>query len=211
MWPRACSVRAPHGAPSTWQHALDVRIELTRLQQVRTRAHQLLPPRPPPRTHTSCGRIEHIDVRHADLTRWPSLFAGMVVVASMSMALGLRAVLFMARCVRPTAHTPHTTPHLLTVARACCARLSELFIHHVQGAGDAAFKTEKLYVVRQHSSSTRSRCGSGERSRATSWTPPKACQGSCPAGAPTPVTPWASTHIAVACRVRVGFPGSLSG
>ena len=154
-WPRACSVRAPHGAPSTWQHALDVRIELTRLQQVRTRAHQLLPPRPPPRTHTSCGRIEHIDVCHADLTRWLSLFAGMVVVASMSMALGLRAVLFMARCVRPTAHTPHTTPPGLTVARTCCVRLLELIIHRVQGAGGATFNIDKLSVVRKHSSSTR--------------------------------------------------------
>ena len=127
-WPRACSVRAPHGAPSTWQHALDIRIELTRLQQVRTRAHQLLPPRPPPRTHTSCGRIEHIAVRHADLTRSPSLFAGMVAVATTSMARALRAVLFMARCVRPTAHTPHTTPHLLTHARAVPGCRSSSFI-----------------------------------------------------------------------------------
>ena len=154
-WPRACSVRAPHGAPSTWQHALDVRIELTRLQQVLTRAHQLLPPRPPPRTHTSCGRIEHNAVRHADLTRSPSLFAGMVAVATTSMARALRAVLFMARCVRPTAHTPHTTPHRVTVARTCCVRLSELIIHRVQGAGGATFNIDKLSVVRKHSSSTR--------------------------------------------------------
>ena len=120
MWPRACSVRAPHGAPSTWQHALDVRIELTRLQQVRTRAHQLLPPRPPPRTHTSCGRIEHIDVRHADLTRWPSLFAGMVVVASMSMALGLRAVRPVHGKVCPS-HRSHATHH--TTPPDSCTRV----------------------------------------------------------------------------------------
>ena len=33
--------------------------------------------------------------------------------------------------------------------------------------------------------------------------------GSCPAGVPTPVTPWANILVAVACRVRFGFPGSL--
>ena len=108
-WPRACSVRAPHGAPSTWQHALNVRIELTRLQQVRTRAHQLLQPRPPPRTHTSCGLIEHIVVRHADLDRSLTLFAGMAVVATTSMARAQRAVPAISRCVPslPSRPAPH--------------------------------------------------------------------------------------------------------
>ena len=117
-WPRACSVRAPHGAPSTWQHALDVRIELTRLQQVRTRAHQLLPPRPPPRTHTSCGRIEHIVVRHADLARSLTLFAGMAVVATTSMARARRAVPSISRCVHPSPRAQHhTTASLTTCVR----------------------------------------------------------------------------------------------
>ena len=189
-WPRACSVRAPHGAPSTWQHALDVRIELTRLQQVRTRAHQLLQPRPPPRTHTSCGRIEHIVVRHADLARLLTLFAGMAVVATTSMARARRAVPAISRCVHPTIPplVPSTTPpHRSPRACATARRFADLLIRREQAAQDDFFRAEKLLVVQQHSASTRCCCGSGERWIATScarasWTPPKAAKAAAQLG-----------------------------
>ena len=119
-WPPVCSVRArmARRAHGRMEHALDVRIELTRLQQVRTRAHQLLQPRPPPRTHTSCGRIEHIVVRHADLARSLTLFAGMAVVATTSMARARRAVPAISRCVHPSPRAQHhTTASLTTCVR----------------------------------------------------------------------------------------------
>ena len=116
------------------------------------------------------ARIEHIGARGADPARSPSLFAGMMAVASMSILHGLRAFLAMSRCVCPIAPTPHNTLRRLTDALVCCRRLSGLLFHHVQAAGSATFVTEKLEMDREHFTSTRACCDGAKGSRAAAPT-----------------------------------------
>ena len=111
------------------------------------------------------ARVEHIGARGADPARSPSLFAGVVAVASTSILHGERPSTSMLGCVRPNARTPHSTLHRLTNEPACCRRLSGLIIHHVQGADSATFITDELHVVRQHFTSTRACCHGDKGSR----------------------------------------------
>ena len=78
----------------------------------------------------------------------------------------------------PSTTPPHRSPRACATAR----RLADLLIRREQAAQDDFFRAEKLLVVQQHSASTRCCCGSGERSRATSWTPPKAAKAAAQLG-----------------------------
>ena len=91
--------------------------------------------------------VEHMAARCADPTSLPALFAGMTAAASASTARPERATVDISRWVRPAARTSSCPPHRLTVARARCRRLSELFTHQVEGAEQAGFVAEKLSSV----------------------------------------------------------------
>ena len=152
------------------------------------------------------ARVEHLGARGADPARSPSLFAGMVAVASTSMASGLRASTSMSRCVCPIAPTPHNTLRRLTDALVCGRRLPGLLFHHVQGPGSAAFIAEKLHMVRRHFSSTRAclRWREGlQSSRADAF---DGCRSCSPAREPTPGPMWTSQLSSAACRVCVVVP-----
>ena len=107
-----------------------------------------------------------IVARGADPASLTLLFTGWTAVPTTLLLHGRRAFVSMSRCVHPARHTPHTCPRRLTVTRACCARLSELLLHHAEAAAEAAFATEKLQVVRLNSSSIRSTSCCPRRSRA---------------------------------------------
>ena len=157
------------------------------------------------------ARVEHLGARRANPAESPSLLAGMGAVASTSMASGLRASTSMSRCVQPNARTPPSTLHRLTDDLACCARLSELIIHHVQGPGGAALMTEKVHVVRRHSTSTRCCCDGAEESRGAAPTRSTAAVAAALLGArpqgphgPAPPLPQLVEHVVCLCVVRVG-------
>ena len=161
------------------------------------------------------ARVEHLGARRANPAESPSLFAGMVAVASTSMASGLRASTSMSRCVQPNARTPPSTLHRLTDALACCARLSELIIHDAQGAGGAALMTEKLLMVRRHSTSTRCCCDGAKGSRGAAPTRSTAAAaaarlGTRPQGPCGPAPPLPRLLVRVVCFrvVHVGSVGS---
>ena len=161
------------------------------------------------------ARVEHLGARGADPARSPSLFAGMVAVASTSMASGLRASTSMSRCVCPIAPTPHNTLRRLTDALVCCRRLSGLLFHHVQGPGSAAFIAEKLHMVRRHFTSTRPCCDGAKGSRAAAPTRSTAAAaaarlGTRPQGPCGPAPPLPRLLVRVVCFrvVHVGSVGS---
>ena len=86
------------------------------------------------------------------------------------------------RCIPLVPRPRSIQPHRLTRGRACAARPSELLIHHVQGAEDAVFVTEKLSVVGRRSSFDRGAGVLPRRSRAAPRELPRAAAALLPAG-----------------------------
>ena len=157
------------------------------------------------------ARVEHLGARGADPAKLPSLFAGMMAVASMSMTPGLRPLSSTARCARPNARMPHISLRRLTDALARRARLSELIIHHVQGPGGAALMTEQVHMVRRHSTSTRCCCVGAEESRGAAPTRSTAAAAAALLGArpqgphgPAPPLTQLVEHVVCLCVVHVG-------
>ena len=118
--------------------------------------------------------VEHMAARRADPASLPALFAGMMAVATAPIARRARRSVALPRWVHPAAHASSCPPHRLTVARACCRRLSELFNHQVEGAEQAGFVAEKLSTVRWRSRSSLRTRSSPRRPRAAAGGPARA-------------------------------------
>ena len=118
--------------------------------------------------------VEHMAARCADPANLPTLFAGMTAVATTLVARRVRRFVAHPRWVHPTARTSSCPPHRLTVARAHCRRLSELFTHQVEGAEQAGFVAEKLSSVCWRSWSSLRTRSSPRRPRAAAAGPARA-------------------------------------
>ena len=141
---------------------------------MRPPAHRCLAPRTAPRQQRWRTRLSTWPRVEADPTSLPTLFAGMTPAASASTARPERASVDISRWVRPAARTSSCPPHRLTVARACCRRLPELFNHHVEGPERAGFVAEMLSTVRWRSRSSLRTCSSASRPRAAAAGPARA-------------------------------------
>ena len=106
----------------------------------------------------------------------------MMAVATASMAHRVQPSASIPRCIPLVPRPRSIQPHRLTRGRACAARPSELLIHHVQGAEDAVFVTEKLSVVGRRSSFDRGAGVLPRRSRAAPRELPRAAAALLPAG-----------------------------
>ena len=118
--------------------------------------------------------VEHMAARCADPTSLPALFAGMMAVSTAPMARRARRFVALPRWVHPAARTSSCPPHRLTVARACCRRLSELFTHRVEGPERVGFVAEKLSLVCWRSRSSLTTRSSDRRPRAAADGPARA-------------------------------------
>ena len=118
--------------------------------------------------------VEHMAARCADPASSPTLFAGMMAVATTLVAHRVRRIVALPRWVHPAAHASSCPPHRLTVARACCRRLSELFTHRVEGPERVGFVAEKLSLVCWRSRSSLTTRSSDRRPRAAADGPARA-------------------------------------
>ena len=149
--PRRSRPRAPLAARSTACDVLHVHVELTQRRQVFEAPLEPAAPREHRLASGAACRAWHMSTRRADPASLPALFAGMTTVASASISRPGRATVDSSRWVHPAARASSCPPHRLTVARALCRRLPELFTHHVEGPERAGFVTDELSSVRWRS------------------------------------------------------------
>ena len=160
--------------------------------------------------------VEHMAARCADPASSPTLFAGMMAVATTLVAHRVRRIVALPRWVHPAARASSCPPHRLTVARACCRRLSELFNHRVEGPERVGFVAEKLSLVCWRSCSSLTTRSSARRPRAAADGPARAAAAArWPAAGPQaprrPARPILAPESAYVCVPVVAWVLGLSG
>ena len=205
--------RAPRGAQSTGHDALVVLVEPTKQRRVCVPSRQLLAARSPRISRGVQAAISTF-ARVADIPPYisPALFAGMMAVATASMAHRVRPSISIPRCVPLVPRVRSIQPHRLTRVRACAARPSELLIQLVQGAEDAVFVTEKLSVAGQRSSFDRG-AGAWPRKEVKSSAARAAqgCGSAAQAGRRPAVVAWHARALSAARGVRRRPPACPRG
>ena len=214
--PRRGRPRAPLAARSTACDVLHVHVELTQRRQVFEAPLEPAAPREHRLASGAACRAWHMSTRRADPASLPALFAGMAAAASASTARPERASVDISRWVHPAPRASSCLPHRLTVARAHCRRLSELFNHRVEGAERAAFVTDTLSSARQRSSSSLRTRSSARSPRAAAAGPARAAAvASWPAAGPQaprrPAGPMPAPDSTCVCLSVVAWVFGLSG